>query len=175
MKERREFKESKGFHKGFIAGKKGNFRVRVLSQGKRRPTERDAGMLLEVMSVYLSEQMKEARRFWRMIPDGLGFDEMLEKYPRGSDEFERISSVMIFWETIGSLLKRGLLNRELAFDTFLDAPPWPKVKRFFEERREKENAPLEGENIEFAYELSMKWKKARERRRGSQERPEKGP
>ncbi len=130
-----------------------------------RPTERDAEMLLKVMSVYLSEQMYEARKFWRTIPDGLGFREMLKKYPRGSDEFEHISNMMVFWETVGSLLKHGLLDLDLAFDTFLDAPPWPKVKRFFEERRHKENAPLEGENIEYAYSLSMKWKKARENMR----------
>lgn len=71
---------------------------------------------------------------------------------------------MIFWETMGSLLKHGLLNEELAFDTFLDAPPWPKVERFFKERREKERSPLEGENIEYAFRRSLKWKKAREGR-----------
>jgi len=43
-------------------------------------------MPLEVMSVYLSAPMKEARRFWRTIPDGLGFEEMLRKYPSGSEE-----------------------------------------------------------------------------------------
>jgi hypothetical protein len=130
-----------------------------------RPTARDATTLLEVMSIYLSAPMKEARTFWRTIPDGLGFEEMLNKYPRGTGEFENISNMMIFWETIGSLLKRGLLNGDLAFDTFLDAPPWPKVQRFFIERREKENNPLEGENIERAYKLSVKWSKKQRARR----------
>jgi hypothetical protein len=128
-----------------------------------KPTGKDAAMLLDVMSVYLSAPMMEARRFWRTVPDGLGFDELRKKYPRGSEDFEKFSNVMIFWETVGSLLKRGLLNEELAFDTFLDAPPWPKVKHFFQERREKENAPLEGENIERAYELSKKWMKSHEK------------
>ncbi len=121
-------------------------------------------MLLRVMLAYLSEPMRQARRFWRIMPDGLGFDELLKKYPRGSEEFEHISNIMIFWETMGSLLKHGLLNEELAFDTFLDAPPWPKVERFFKERREKERSPLEGENIEYAFRRSLKWKKAREGR-----------
>lgn len=67
--------------------------------------------------------------------------------------------MITFWETIGSLIKPGLLNQDLAFDTFLDAPPWKKVERFFRERRAKENEPLEGENLEFAYKLSEKWKK----------------
>ncbi len=120
-------------------------------------------MLLEVMSTYLSEPMKQARRFWRTIPDGLGFEKLLKRYPRGSEEFENISNMMIFWETVGSLLKHGLLNEELAFDTFLDAPPWPKVERFFQERRKRENNPLEGENVEYAFKRSIKWKKARER------------
>src|SRR5712692_8614340 len=99
------------------------------------------------MSTYLSEPIRQARRFWRTMPDGLGFDELRKKYPKGSEESEHISNFMIFWETVGSLLKHGLLNEELAFDSFLDAPPWPKVERFFRERRQKENSPLEGENI----------------------------
>ncbi len=130
-----------------------------------KSSPKDAKMLLEVMSIYLSPAMLDARRFWRILPDGLGFEELLEKYPKGSEDYERLSNIMIFWETIGSLLKRGLLNQDLAFDTFLDAPPWPKVKRFFQERREKENAPLEGENIERAYELSLIWKQASQRGR----------
>ncbi len=121
-------------------------------------------MLLEIMSTYLSDLMKEARRFWRTIPDDLGFEELLEKYPRGSEEFEQISQMMIFWETVGSLLKHGLLNEELAFDSFLDAPPWPKVEHYFQERRKREKNPLEGENIEYAFKRSMKWKKKQERR-----------
>ena len=120
-------------------------------------------MLLEVMSTYLSDPMKEARRFWRTIPDGLGFEELLKEHPRGSEEFEQISQMMIFWETVGSLLKHGLLNEELAFDSFLDAPPWRKVERFFKERRKKENNPLEGENIEYAFKRSIKWKKRQEK------------
>ncbi len=94
----------------------------------------------------------------------LGLRGVAEKHPKGSEEFEHIGNMMIFWETVGSLLKHGLLNEELAFDTFLDAPPWPKVERFFQERRKQENNPLEGENLEYAFKHSMKWKKKREKR-----------
>ena len=124
----------------------------------------DAEMLLRVMAIYLSEPMKKSRRFWRTIPDGLGLEELTKKYPRGSEGYENIGNMMIFWETVGSLLKRNLLNQDLAFDTFLDAPPWPKVERFFKEIRKKENNLLEGENVEIAFKLSEKWKKARSRK-----------
>ena len=110
------------------------------------------------MSAYLSEPMKESRRFRRTIPDGLGFEGLVKKYPRGGEEFEKINNMMIFWEAVGSHLKPGLLNEELAFDTFLDAPPWPKAKRFFRERRGEHN-PLEGENIEYVFNRSLHWRR----------------
>jgi len=86
-----------------------------------KPSRQDAEMLLRIMEIYLSEPLKRVRAFWAAIPDGLGFEESLAKYPRSTEDFEQIGTVITFWETIGSLMKRGLLNQELAFDTFLDA------------------------------------------------------
>lgn len=109
------------------------------------------------MEIYLSDPLRNARRFWRTIPDGLTFDGLLERYPRGSENYELFGNMMIFWETIGSLMKHGLLNEELAFDTFLDAPPWKKVEAAFLSLRKEEGKALEGENLEFAYRRSLKW------------------
>jgi hypothetical protein len=120
-------------------------------------------MLIGIMSVYNSPSMVEARVFWSNFPAGLGFDETLMKYPRGSEELQRFGSMMAFWDTVGILLKRGLLSQDLVFDSFLDDPPWLKVERFYEEAR-KNGSPHEGENLEIAYNLSVKWKAAREKR-----------
>src|SRR5690242_12480747 len=109
------------------------------------------------MEIYLSDPMRNARRFWRTIPDGLTFDQLLERYPRGSDNYELFGTIMIFWETVGSLMKHGLLNEELAFDTFLDAPPWKKVETAFLSLRKEEGKALEAENLEFAYRRSLEW------------------
>jgi hypothetical protein len=108
--------------------------------------------------------MVEARVFWSAFPAGLGFEETLSKYPKGSEGLQRFGSMMAFWDTVGILLKRGLLNQDLVFDSFLDDPPWPTVKRFYEEVRKK-GSPHEGENLEIAYNLSVKWKAAREKGR----------
>jgi hypothetical protein len=115
-------------------------------------------MLLHIMEVFLSEPMRKARQFWRSVPGGLSFEQLLEKYPRGSDEYESFGQMMIFWETIGSLIKHGLINEDLAFDTFLDAPPWKKVENAFISLRQEEGAEQEGENLEYAYLRSMEWK-----------------
>ncbi len=68
----------------------------------------------------------------------------------------------IFWEMAGSLMRRGLLSEDLAFDTFMDAPPWSKVERIVLDRREREKAPAEGENFEWIAKRARAWVKQRE-------------
>jgi hypothetical protein len=123
----------------------------------RSPNRADTEILLRIMEIYLSDPVRKARGFWRTIPDGLTFDELVERYPRGSEDYELFSTMMIFWETIGSLMKHGLLNEELAFDTFLDAPPWKKVEVAFLSLRKQEGKAFEAENVEFAYRRSLEW------------------
>jgi hypothetical protein len=124
---------------------------------RQSPNREDLEILLRIMEIYLSDALRNARRFWRTIPDGLNFEGLLERYPRGSENYELFGNMMIFWETIGSLMKHGLLNEELAFDTFLDAPPWKKVEAAFLSLRKEQGKALEGENLEFAYRRSLKW------------------
>jgi len=125
------------------------------------PSRDDADMLLRLMEVYLSEPVRKAKQFWRTIPEGLTFGELLAKYPQGSDEFAHGDTMMIFWDTVGCLLKHGLLSEDLVFDSFLDAPPWPKVEAAFLSLREQEGGALEGENFEFAYRQSIEWREHR--------------
>jgi hypothetical protein len=113
------------------------------------------------MEVYLSEPVVAARRFWQAMPDGLGLAELSEAYPRGSEGHAHIDTLMIFWETIGGLLKPGLLREDLAFDTFLDAPPWPKIEGVIRDLRAEREAPAEGENLEYAYRRAMSYADAR--------------
>jgi hypothetical protein len=125
------------------------------------PSRDDADALLKLMEVYLSEPVRKAKQFWRTIPDGLTFDELRAKYPQGSDEFTYVDTMMIFWDTVGLLLKHGLLSEDLVFDSFLDAPPWPKVEAAFLSLRKQEGGALEGENFEFAYRRSLEWREHR--------------
>lgn len=125
------------------------------------PDAHDVDLLLRLLELVLSEPVARARNFFRTIPDGLTFPEILEKYPRGTDEFRYFDTIMTFWETVGSLLKHGLLNEELAFDTFLDAPPRPKVEAAAVALR-KERGPLELENFEYVYRRARTWISAKE-------------
>ena len=119
------------------------------------PDRDDAWMLLRLLEIWIADPMAEARNFMRTMPPGRTFAELREEYPPGTKEFRHIDTVLVFWETVGSLLKRGLLNEELAFDTFLDAPPWPKMEVAVHSLREERNTDLECENLEYAYRRSV--------------------
>ena len=123
-----------------------------------QPGRSDVELLLRILELFLSEPLRKARNFWRTIPDGLTFAELTEKYPTGTEGFEHIDTVLAFWETVGALLRKGLLSEELAFDTFLDAPPWQKIEAAARSLREERQHPRELENLEYAYHRSVEWK-----------------
>jgi hypothetical protein len=122
-----------------------------------KPTKQDTQILLTLMDIYLSAPVSEAYRWLRTVPEGLGLEEFEQKFPRGSEGWGHFSTIAIFWETAGSLMRRGLLNEDLAFDTFLDAPPWKKMERLIRDRREREKSPAEGENIEWIAGKARAW------------------
>ena len=115
-------------------------------------------MLVGLLQVILSPPILEARQFYRNeLAEGMSLAEFEKRFPRGSKGFEHFINLMAFWETVGSLIRRGLLNEDLAFDTFLDAPPWNKVARIIKERRERDKSPAEAENFEWVAGRAAEW------------------
>ena len=127
-----------------------------------KPTKQDAQLLLTFMDIFLSGPVREARKWWRKLPEGLSLEEFEKRFPRGSEGWEHFSTMAIFWETAGSLMRRGLIQEDLAFDTFMDAPPWGKVERIIRDRRTREKAPAEGENFEWIAGRARAWVRKRE-------------
>jgi hypothetical protein len=118
----------------------------------------DAVLMLQVMQSYMTEPMASGRSFVRnALPDGLTKAQIDEAHPPGTEGWAHIYTVLIFWETIGGLLKQGLLREELAFDTILDAPPWPKFEQFVADWRIERDDPRECENFEYAYRRAMEF------------------
>lgn len=129
----------------------------------------DAALMLQVMHSYMTEPMASARRFWSTLPDGISLSDVDAAHPRGSEGWSHLTTVLIFWETVGGLIKRGLLREELAFDTILDVPPWPKIEQFFLDLRAERSDPREGENLEYTYRRAMAYAEADRASRTSSE------
>ena len=126
--------------------------------GTRQASPQDANTLLTLMQIYFSEPILKARRFWRTeLSEGLSLADFESRFPKGSEGYEHFINLASFWETVGSLMQKGLVNEDLAFDTFLDAPPWKKAERIFKERRETRKQSLEGVNFEWIAGRAAEW------------------
>src|SRR5881628_637244 len=64
-----------------------------------KPTTQDAQALLTLMDIFLSDSVREARKWCRTLPDGLSLEEFEKRFPRGSEGWEHFSTMAIFWET----------------------------------------------------------------------------
>ena len=138
----------------------------------RQPSPQDASTLISLMQIFFSEPVLKARRFWRTeLSDGMSLSDFEARFPRGSEGYEHFINLASFWETVGSLMQKGLVSEDLAFDTFLDAPPWKKAARIFRERRERDQQPLEGVNFEWIAEHAAAWTARHERELPQQRKP----
>ena len=145
---------------------------KAAAPGARPPSPQDAAMLVALLQVHLSEPILKARRFYRNeLTEGMSLSEFESRFARGSEGFEHFLNLMTFWETVGSLIQRGLVNEDLAFDTFLDAPPWKKVARIFKERRERDKAPLMAEHFEWVAGRAAEWIARHEAESRQQKKP----
>ena len=142
------------------------------TQGARPPSAQDASTLLSLMQIFFSEPISKARMFWRTeLKEGMSLSDFEARFPRGSEGYEHFIDLASFWETVGSLMQKGLVNEDLAFDTFLDAPPWNKAARIFQERRERDKEPLEGVNFEWVAGRAAAWVAKHERELQQQRKP----
>jgi len=95
----------------------------------------------------------------------MNLEEFETKFPRGSEGHENFINLVCFWETVGSLTRKGLLKEDLSFDTFLDSPPWIKAERIFKEMRERDKRPLEAVNFEWVALRAKQWIQKKEKLR----------
>lgn len=86
------------------------------------------------------------------------WEEFSTKYPRGSDGFNHFYSVGHFLEICGVLLKYGILNEDLFFDTFWFEPIWKNFEPVIKSMREVFHEPSLEENAEFLYNRYLQWK-----------------
>lgn len=89
------------------------------------------------------------------------YDEFREKYGSGSENIAAFSSwmsVMQFYDGVGVLVRRGLLDKSLVADIMSESFVilWDKNKAVIEGARTYYNKPKTLENAEFLYNEIMK-------------------
>jgi hypothetical protein len=113
------------------------------NQGKIRLTE-------IVMRLYSEFRSMEFQKAWNDIltREAKDADDYVKKYG-----YEELTSVGMFFEGIGILLKRGLVGIELVDDMFTSPIKWTweKMRYYTMEARRRRNAPEIFEWFEYLY------------------------
>lgn len=113
-----------------------------------KPTYEDAHLMLEMARLGIDMNFGELTGWLfgeQFIPE---YAEFTEKYPPDSEEFNKVRSILMWYETLGTLYKQGLFNGELLFDWVTVKPFWERLKGFALGQREKSGNPRLYENFE---------------------------
>lgn len=129
------------------------------SKVKKKPTFEDTQVLLKLNDWQQSDRIFAGWIFAQHQFKAKSFQEFVQRYPIGSKGFDHFYAVGHFLEIAGVLVKRGLLNEDLFFDTFWFEPIWKNFEATIRGMREEYNEPSLEENFEFLYNRYLAWKK----------------
>jgi hypothetical protein len=125
-----------------------------------KPTHQDAEIVFSMLSHLRTEKFQEARGWLLRDYSATDYAEFKRKYPMGSEEYNRVTFVLGFFEVIATLITHGLFNEDLFFDIgFGFNTYWDKVKAVIPGWR-KDTVPNLWENLEWLADRSDVWAKA---------------
>src|SRR5271156_5376016 len=77
----------------------------------------EVNLLLRLYDMRREPQIRKARSWFTEHFHPESPDEMMQKYPQGSEENTYIRMVISYWEMVASIVNRGLINDELFFES----------------------------------------------------------
>jgi hypothetical protein len=92
-----------------------------------KPTHADAELLLRLYEIRRDPELRRARRWFLSEFRPGGWEEIHARYLSHSDEDRWFRMTTSYWEMVGTLVNRGVLNADLFFDhTGEDIVTWEK-------------------------------------------------
>jgi len=125
-----------------------------------KPTQKDAELLLQVLSLSNNEEGRKAQRWFWIEFDIKNYRKFKKKYPVGSEGDRYFNRFMGNWEMIATLVVNGLVSEDLVFDMFVIKPTWDKAEPIVHGRREELKMPRLYENFEVLAQKEAKWEKS---------------
>jgi len=125
------------------------------------PTREDMDLILRLYEMRREKTMRKARKF--MIEEFYAESgaDLMAKYGAGEKNawFRQTTS---YWDMVGVFVRRGLLNRELLFETAAEYHlVWIKVRAAVEDVRKMRNLPYYLKNLEDLAEAHKAFMEAR--------------
>jgi hypothetical protein len=77
----------------------------------------EVNLMLRLYELRREPKLRQARGWFTENFRPLTPEEMMQKYPQGSEENTYIRMVISYWEMVASIVNRGLINDELFFES----------------------------------------------------------
>jgi hypothetical protein len=113
-----------------------------------KPTFQDATLMLQLAHLSATSGLQKANAFLWSDKYEQDYKEFVKKFPAGTDEHSYASQICGWFETLGTLFKYDLFNRDLLFDWLLVSGVWDRIKGFALGVREEAKEPKLYENFE---------------------------
>lgn len=115
-----------------------------------RPTQADAQLMLQLAQLSQTPLMDRGQMLlWKgRTTGGLSWQQLNDDYGIDSEEFGAVIAVLKWHETVGTLVKQGLLNRELVLDWLWVSGMWDMCKDIALGHRAETGVPQMWENFE---------------------------
>ncbi|MBI3670343.1 MAG: hypothetical protein HY237_11245 [Acidobacteria bacterium] len=82
-----------------------------------QPTHEQVNLMLKLYELRREPRLRQARAWFFENFNVTSPDELLKKYPQGSEENTSIRMVISYWDMVASIANRGLMDEELFFET----------------------------------------------------------
>jgi len=77
----------------------------------------EVNLMLRLYDLRREPRLRQARAWFTDNFHPTSPEDMIEKYPQGSEENTYIRMVISYWEMVASIVNRGLINDELFFES----------------------------------------------------------
>src|ERR1700722_14536582 len=109
----------------------------------------DANLILRLYELRREETLRKARAWFVSNFDVASAEEMMQKYPFGSEENTSFRMVVSYWDMAASFVVAGVLNQELFFQSNGELLiVWEKARKVIDAFRQVTKNPHSWANLE---------------------------
>jgi hypothetical protein len=125
---------------------------------QEKPDHHDAELLLKLYELRREEKLRRAREWFVREFRSEPTEELVKRYPMGSEENTFFRMTVGYWDMAASLLNYGLIHEDLFFESTMEMLiVWTKLKPAVASFRERSKNPRVWKNLEDAAGRYEKW------------------
>jgi hypothetical protein len=122
----------------------------------------DANLILKLYELRREEALRKARSWFAVNFNATNSQEMMQKYPPGSQESINLRMVVSYWDMVASFVTAGVLNQELFFQSGGELLfVWEKLRGIADTFREMTKNPYAWANLETVGNAYIKFLESR--------------